>query len=285
MKKWLLRILLVIVVIALALAAYGIYTARSHGFLRLPSYDHEPPRLPPLDQPAVLVFSKTNSYIHKEAIPAAKTLFAELAADNGWSIYLTDNAAVHNPVDLAKFDTIVWNNVTGDVLTENQRRAMKAYLEQGGGWLGIHGAGDSSSDWDWYKQTLVGADFNAHPLNPQFLEATIHIEQPADPVTAHLGATWQRTDEWYSFHDNPRDKGYRILATLDEDTYSPIFMGEDISMGKDHPIIWKHCQGRGRALYSALGHTAESYEEPGHRELLRQALIWTAGMEGEDCNP
>lgn len=33
---------------------------------------------------------------------------------------------------------------------------MAEYIENGGGWIGIHGAGDASSDWDWYEQTLIG---------------------------------------------------------------------------------------------------------------------------------
>jgi hypothetical protein len=55
----------------------------------------------------VLVFSKTNSFIHKEAIPAAKQLLEQLAAEGGWHVYMSDSGAVYNAEDLARFDVIV----------------------------------------------------------------------------------------------------------------------------------------------------------------------------------
>jgi type 1 glutamine amidotransferase len=39
---------------------------------------------------------------------------------------------------------------------------------------------------------------------------------------------------------------------------------KDIAVGADHPIIWNHCVGTGRAFYSALGHAASTYREPLH---------------------
>ncbi len=289
MKKWLIRGVLLIISLVVIFSGYSVYTLRSHGFLRAPVYESQAPEIPELNQPAILIFSKTNAFIHKEAIPAAEHMFQTLGEKNGWSVYITENGAVHNEQDLARFNTIIWNNVTGDVLTEAQQTAMINYIENGGGWIGIHGAGDSSSDWDWYKDILIGAQFIGHPFNPQFQQATIHIENPNDPVknpiTSHLSSSWVRTDEWYSFAESPRAKGMNIIATLDESTYSPIdHKGTDLSMGEDHPIIWKHCQGKGRAFYSALGHTAESYAEPDHITLLEQAVRWTNGEIDEPCS-
>lgn len=285
MKKWLIRIGIAVVALALLAAGYAYYQMRSRGFWRIPSYETEPPEVPPLERPAVLVFSKTNSFIHKEAIPAAETMFKNLGEQNGWSVYITENGAIHNPKDLAKFDAVVWNNVTGNVLTEEQRSALASFLENGGGWIGIHGAGDSSAeaDWPWYRQHLIGATFIGHPMKPQFQQATIHIEATGDPIVSHLGQAWVRTDEWYSFDRSPRALGMQVLGNLDESTYSPIFFNKDIRMGDDHPIIWKNCVGSGRTFYSALGHTAESFSEPEHVQMLAQAVRWTAGLLGGAC--
>ena len=283
LKTWSLRLVLVALVLAALAVAYGYYQYRAAGFGRTPVYETEAPVLPELKHPAVLVFSKTGSFIHKEAIPAAEALLQELGDKNGWSIYVTENGAIHNPQDLAKFDAIIWNNVTGDVLTAPQQQAMIDYIQAGGGWVGLHGTGDSSSSWDWLNDTLIGARFNNHPYPEQFQQATLHIENRSDPIVSHLDPQWVRVDEWYSFTESPRHKGIQILATLDESTYSPDFRGKDISMGEDHPIIWKHCVGQGRALYSAPGHTAESYKEPGYVTLLERAVAWSAGLEGNEC--
>ncbi len=56
---------------------------RANGFFRDPVFETERPALPPLEHPAVLVFSKTNSFIHKEAIPAAKQVLEQIAAEQG----------------------------------------------------------------------------------------------------------------------------------------------------------------------------------------------------------
>jgi type 1 glutamine amidotransferase len=285
MKKWLIRIGIVVLVLVLAAASYAYYQMRSRGFWRIPSYDKEPPTVPALPRPAVLVFSKTNSFIHVEAIPAAEAMFTQIAQTNDWSIYVTENGAIHNADDLARFDTIVWNNVTGNVLTDEQRSALSTYLENGGGWIGIHGAGDASAeaDWPWYREHLIGATFIGHPMNPQFQEAAIRIEAPQDPIVAHLPARWSRSDEWYSFDRSPRAQGMQVLGNLDESTYSPVFFDKDIRMGDDHPVIWKNCVGAGRIFYSALGHTAESYTEALHVDMLTQAMLWTGGLAGAEC--
>ena len=260
-------------VLALLAGALAI-KLRMDGFLREPVYESVAPVLPAdFKQPAILVFSKTNGFIHKEAIPAAKALFQKLGEANGWSVYLTDNAAVHNPQDLQRFDAVVWNNVSGDVLTLEQRTALEQYLENGGGFVGIHGSGgDPEYAWSWYPQSLLRAQFTAHPMFPEFQEATLHVESPQDGIVSHLPPAFSMTDEWYSFRAPPKD--VQVLLSLDETSYSPRVLFVDIGMGKDHPIAWKHCQGKGRVFYGAPGHVASTYADPRYVRVLEQATLW-----------
>ena len=85
------------------------------------------------------------------------------------------------------------------------------------------------------------------------------------------------------------NKGYRILVTIDEKSYSPFekllpfTKPKDIRMGADHPMVWTHCVGDGRAFYSALGHAASTYGEPLHRKMIGGAIAWAAGLEGPRC--
>lgn len=286
--RWFWRVLGVLLVAALAFAGYGVWQARSMGFLRSPVFETERPQLPPLQHPAVLVFSKTNSFIHKEAIPAAQQLLQQMAGEQGWSVFLTDSGAVFNAEDLAHFDVVVWNNVTGDVLLPQQREAFQSWLEQGGGYVGIHAAGDNShAPWPWYLDTVIRAQFIGHPMAPQFQQATLRIEQPADPIVAPLGTEWQRTDEWYSFAKSPRAPDIRVLATIDESSYAPgeFFDGTSLAMGADHPMIWKHCVRQGRVFYAALGHTAETFAEPQYRGLLQRAIAWAGRIGSPAASP
>jgi uncharacterized protein len=252
-----------------------------------PSHVHETvaPMVPAsFANPAILVFSKTNGFRHDEAIVAANAMFRQLAKQNGWSVYETENGAVHSPELLARFKVVVWSNASGDVLSSDQRAALKAYIENGGGYIGIHAAGDSSHEgWDWYAKDVIGTRFVGHSLWPHLAQATIHVEGSDHPIMSRIPAKWMRTDEWYSFDSSVRTKGFSVHATLDEASYERGGPGSDkLAMGKDHPIIWSHCQGKGRTLYSALGHTGESFAEPNMRKLITNSVNWA--MSEKPCD-
>ena len=175
------------------------------------------------------------------------------------------------------------------MLDDDQRKALLDWTRAGGGFFGIHGTGgDPRYEWKAHVEELVGAQFIGHPMGPQFQQATIHIEAPDHPAMQHLDSTWVRTEEWYSFEKSPRGPGVRVLATLDESTYSPrmkiALIDRDLRMGGDHPIIWAHCLGRGRAIYSALGHQAEAYSEPAHVTFLEEATSWVMETPPGGCD-
>jgi uncharacterized protein len=255
------------------------------------SYDTTPPKLPArLPGTAILIFSKTNGFRDDEQIIAANRALEEIARQRGWSSYTTENAAIFNPAQLGRFKAVVWNSVSGDVLTPGQRDAFRAWLEKGGGFVGLHGAGgDPQYAWRWYVNDLIGAQFVGHIMDPQFQAANLKVEDRSHAATRNLPTTWRRTDEWYSFDSSPRRKGYRILMTIDEKSYTPtekllpFTRPKDIRMGADHPMVWTHCVLDGRAFYSALGHAASTYQEPLHRDMIAGAIAWAAGMEGPRC--
>ncbi len=244
-----------------------------------PVYDSVPPEIPAdiKGQNTILIFSKTNGYREDPAIDASNNALAAIAKKRGWPAFVTENAAVMNAEQLGRFKLAIWNNTSGDVLTEAQRAAFKTWLENGGAFVGTHGAGgDPRYEWAWYPETLIGAQFTSHSTQQL---GTIRVEDTKSPITQGLPAVWQRTvrDEWYAFKDNPRAKpGFHILAVADETTYDP---GRS-TMGTDHPMVWTHCVGKGPVFYSAIGHSSETYSEPNHLRLLENAIAWTLGLSG-----
>jgi type 1 glutamine amidotransferase len=121
----------------------------------------------------------------------------------------------------------------------------------------VHAASDSGYNWPWYGQ-LVGAYFRQHPAQQN---AVVRVEDPNHPSTRGLPAQFTRFDEWYDFQANPRPN-VRVLTTVDESTYS------GGTMGADHPSTWCHDFDGGRAWYTALGHTAQSFSEANFLHLL-----------------
>lgn len=241
-----------------------------------PVMDHVPPLFPPLRPGAVLLLSKTNGYRNGEQIDAAVKAISEIGAEQRHDVFATENAAVMNPKDLGRFSVVVLNSVSGNIFTEQQRAAFRSWIERGGGVVLLHGAGgDPDYAWDWYRDALLGVRFVGHPGRAdQFQQARIDVARSEHPVMRDIPKVWTRTDEWYAFDRVPAGKGTRILATLDEATFRAPPVQR---MGRLHPIIWTRCVAKGRAVFSALGHRAESYGEPLHRTLIGNAMRWAAG--------
>lgn len=268
----------------------------SHAETPRPQSDTIPPHITEwLQTPSILVFSKTLGWRHNEGIAGADLFFVQLARKAGYGVFTTANAAVFNANDLARFDIVVFNNATGDGLSVAQQGAFQSWLERGGGWLGLHSAGDGSQRaWSWYQDALIGPLFIGHPADPQLQRARLHVLDTAHPILDGVPHTWWHVDEWYSF-DTPADAhGARALVGLDETSYRPRndVYGDvaDLRMGPtaaDHPIIWVRCIGRGRAVYSAIGHNDVSYTEPHYARLLTNAFDWVASKtdpDGDGCS-
>lgn len=259
----------------------GLPVSDSDRKARCARYDNERPAFViPDGHPKILVFEKMTGFRDGPSVTAAAKLLREMGEQNNWGMVFTDKGGVMHPKVLRQFDLVIWNNNSGDVLTLSQRKAFIDYIETGGGYVGIHGAGgDPNYFWDWYTDTLLGTNFIGHSSDPQFQQATVHME--ADPFginSAGNRQSWQLTEEWYSFRPNPRSTGSTIVATIDESMINTIsYRGQNIAMGDDHPIAWARRLGKGRAFYSAIGHVPDVYADPNHKALLLRGITWASG--------
>jgi hypothetical protein len=283
LKRILVGLLVIAALIALGLFGYAKYTGIWNIFFPSTHHDKKAPTITrDIPRPALLVFSKTNQFRHRESIEGGLIHFEALAKRRGWGFFATENGAVFNTDQLAMFDTVLFLNATGDMLNDTQEQAFQRWMESGGGWLGVHAAGDGShKTWDWYMENFIGAPYVAHILGPQFQTATVVTEDQSHPVNRGIPSTWEHEEEWYSWASSPRETGFNILATVDESTYSPIqnWRGEsnDLSMG-DHPVVWSNCVGTGRSVYATMGHRASAFKQPQYQQILENALEWTLGV-------
>ncbi len=282
-KKILIGLLIIAALIAAGLFGYAKYTGIWNIFFPSTHHDSTPPEISEsIQSPAILVFSKTNQFRHRDSIEGGLIHFEELAQQRGWGFYATENGAVFNAEQLALFDTVLFLNATGDMLSDEQEAAFEGWMEAGGGWLGVHAAGDGShKTWDWYMENFIGVPYVAHILGPQFQTATVVTEDLDHPVNRTIPSIWDHEEEWYSWASSPRETGMNILATVDESTYSPIqnFRGKsnDLSMG-DHPVVWSNCVGFGRSVYATMGHRPSAFKQPQYQQILINALEWTLGV-------
>lgn len=202
-------------------------------------------------KPRVLVFSKTAGYYHT-SIPTGIAAIKKIGSENGFEVDTTSNADYFNNDDsLKKYSAIIFLNTTGNVLNARQEAAFERYIQAGGGFVGIHSATDTEYDWGWYGR-LVGGYFNGHPPGTQ--SAKFIIKDKDFEATKFFPDTiWQHTDELYNFKKLNPD--IHVLIDIDETSY------KGGTNGNPHPMSWYHDYDGGRAFYTALGHTDESYQE------------------------
>ncbi|MUL40534.1 ThuA domain-containing protein [Streptomonospora sp. PA3] len=212
----------------------------------------------------VLVFSRTTGYRH-DSIPAGVAALRELGREHGFAVDAAEDPAACRELD--GYRAVVFLSPSGEVLDDAGRGALADYVGSGGGFCGVHAASTAEPRWPFYAE-LVGARFTRHP---EVQRARMRVEDRDHPATAHLGASWTRTDEWYDFDRDPRP-GSRVLLSVDEETY------EGGGMGPGHPVAWCRDVGAGRAFYTALGHPASAYADPEFRAHLlggiRYAAAW-----------
>ena len=196
----------------------------------------------------LLIFTKTEGFRH-DSIEDGVQALQSLAKSHNWATAHTEDASFFNSDSLRKYDAVVFLSTTGDILDEEQQKAFEQYINNGGGFVGIHAAADTEYEWPWYGD-LVGAYFESHP---RVQEATLTLEDSTHMATTFLPDEWQRTDEWYNYKDINPD--INVLLKLDESSY------EGGKNGENHPAAWYHEYDGGRAFYTAGGHTSESYRE------------------------
>jgi type 1 glutamine amidotransferase len=211
-------------------------------------------------RPRILAFTKTAGF-HHDSIPAA---VAALRAQHRYAVDVTDDASAFTAGNLSRYAAVVFLLTTGDVLDSAQQRAFEGYIDRGGGYAGFHSATDTEYEWPFYGR-LVGAYFAQHPA----VQPATVVVAPAFARAARLPLQWTRNDEWYDFRTNPRPHVH-VLATVDESTY------QGGTMGADHPLVWCHRHGRGRAWYSEMGHTQEAWADPAFRRHVLAGLRFAA---------
>ncbi|WPP50206.1 ThuA domain-containing protein [Catalinimonas niigatensis] len=220
------------------------------------------------DEPKVLVFSKTNGFRHESIEPGIEAI-QKLGQENNFSVDTSEDSTVFTQDNLSDYAAVVFLNTTGDILNEEQQSAMEQYIQNGGGYVGIHSAADTEYEWPWYGK-LVGAYFDGHPGNPNVREATLHVVDANHPSTKPLPKDWVHSDEWYNYKDINTEQN-KDLIMLDETTY------EGGTNGDYHPISWYKDFDGGRAFYTGSGHTDESFTDSMFLQHLMGGLNYAMG--------
>ena len=256
----------------------------------------------------VLVFSKTTGFRH-DHIPHTVLAIQKLGIAHNFNVDVYDPQlpTVTLPTSpflsldaLKQYDTIVFESTVGhpgplNPVTEQPN--FEAYMRQGGGYVGIHGAADSFEvgTWPWYGN-LVGGFFTNHPNGQNgfgqcgsCIHAEVVTEDDTHPATAHLPARWMTVDELYNFDRHMRADVHTLLS-LNEASYQRSLNSGNAAtnpltlMGGDHPIAWCQNWGGGKAFSQILGHFRTQYYDDSFMRIILGGIETTADRKDANCS-
>ncbi|HMG09362.1 MAG TPA: ThuA domain-containing protein, partial [Mucilaginibacter sp.] len=106
------------------------------------------------------VTSRSND--HEKMMTAAKPFFEKLAKENHFDIDITDDTSKINEVNLKNYQVFVMLQLAPFDMSYNQQDALQRFVEQGKGWVGIHAAGLTGTEflapntkyWQWFENLM-----------------------------------------------------------------------------------------------------------------------------------
>ncbi|KAI1331998.1 carboxylesterase-like protein [Xylariaceae sp. FL0255] len=215
----------------------------------------------------LFVFSKTAGYRH-DSIPAGIEGFKQLGiSTKAFTVDASEDASLINLEYLKQFKVVVFLSPSGEFLTREQLGSLKAYINHGGGFVGIHCASSAMYSEPWYGE-LIGAYFADHP-EPQ--HGIVKVENKDHVIVSGFPEEFKWFDEWYNFTSNPRDKVTVMLST-DESEY------RGGTMGSDHPLAWCREFDGSRTFYTSLGHFDEAYRDEAFMKHVLNGVLWAAKL-------
>jgi len=222
----------------------------------------------------ILVFTKNGQgYVH-DNIPASIEMLRRLCAENQIAMDATADASAFTYDNLKRYKVLVFSNTNNELFdNDEQKTALQRFIRAGGGFVGIHSACGSERQWPWFW-SLLGGKFVRHPKLQPFV---VNVRDRQHPSTAHLGASFQWTDEFYLLdHLEP---GLHVLLSADraqlDDVNKDKYSGEQID--GQSPLAWCHEFEGGRAWYTALGHQKEHYSDPVFTRHILGGILWAMG--------
>ena len=181
------------------------------------------------------------------------------------------------PDYLKQFDAVCVNNSTGGggkaangkTLVEN----IKAYVEAGGGLVGIHSATDNRIG------EVFGGFFCGHPWSEL---VGVKIDDPGHTLCKALdNKGFLIRDEIYQFTRIYSREKLRVLMSLDMAKTKDKGARKD----KDNAVAWVRKLGKGRVFYCSLGHNPHIFRIPRLLRFYLDGIQYALGDIKVDTTP
>jgi type 1 glutamine amidotransferase len=193
---------------------------------------------------------------------------------------MTTGEAASGGPSLASVDAIFFLGHREVELDAAQKADLLSFVhDDGKGFVAAHTATTAFLSWPEFGD-LIGGRFDNHPWG--VVHAPVINEDPAFPATRHFPATFDLTDEFYQTKDFSREKAHVVLRL---DT-SKLQSNPNVHRTDgDFPLAWAKMYGNGRVFYSALGHSAKTWDDADVYRMYFEALRWALKLTDADITP
>ncbi len=147
-------------------------------------------------------------------------------------------------------------------ITEEQGAAVKDFVTAGGGFYSFHNNSHVSLSSKNYREVMGGAYIGHPPLRP-FLVRVVSADHP---ITRGIREFMVNDEQHYVTYD--KDPKYVLLESENVDGL------EYENHGKRSVAGWAYEYGKGRVVFTAVGHTNHAMWVPAHFELQKRAVHW-----------
>lgn len=182
--------------------------------------------------------------------------------EQGYAVQATYDFDVLTEPALANMDVVLLNTCLGGPqkqgpwaadLSAAQTAALVAWVQAGGGLLGVHAASVIGEAGQRLRK-LLGGFFVEHPREAEFMVLPLYREHP---ISQGIGA-FTVADELFI---NAYESDVEIHMVAEHRQVC-------------HPLVWSRREGAGRVAYIGLGHSEKVWSHPAYRKLLVQAFTW-----------
>ena len=169
-------------------------------------------------------------------------------------------------------------NTSTNAFLDHGKMSLREFLRAGGGFVGIHNAFGTESNWPYYEGLLGNANYYSHG---PFQTGTVDVVA-GDSSTDGLPAAWGFKDEWYNLLPFPTN--VKFLLTVDESTLPAGAANVHPGHGAFHPVAWCQYYDGGRAWVTTLGHDSGAFTDgsdfpgqPQFKQLVVNGILSTMG--------
>lgn len=147
-------------------------------------------------------------------------------------------------------------------LTEEQAMALKEFVNAGGGFYSLHNNSHVSLSSKTYREVQGGA-YIGHPTLRPF---KVRVVNANHPITAGVRDFMVNDEQHFVEYDKSRKYVLLEAENIDGLTFE--------SYGAKSIAGWAYDYGRGRVVFTSLGHTIHALWAPEYLKLQRRAVQW-----------